>query len=362
MYFLPHVTEERKTEIHEKFNLITPGIKILSENNLTLLGAPLTDEATSMILDEKMEFFAFFNEELLDLHPHVALCLLKNCLWIPKLTFLLRCCPLFKSINKIKSMDKKIKTTLENILNIELKGIGEKQCFLPINFGGIGIRLISDLALPAFIASVHSTFDLIGTILSPSIDEYEVKYLTEAVQEWKSLCPDEEITNFPNIQKNWDIPIIKAKINSISSSSSINQARVLAITQHESGAWLKALPSPKLGTLLDKESLRVAIGLRIGVKICKPYTCVCGYPVNEYGLHGLSCSKNKGKYSLHAVLNDILKRSLTTVGHPPVLEPPGLIRKDGKRPDGITLTPWSNGKCLIWDVIRLGHKLFHGVI
>ena len=100
---------------------------------------------------------------------------------------------------------------------------------------------------------------------------------------------------------------------------------------------------------MDKESLRVAIGLRLGVKICKPYTCVCGYPVNEYGLHGLSCSKNKGKYNLHPVLNDIIKKALTTVGYPAMLEPPGLIRKDGKRPDGITLTPWSHGKCLIWD-------------
>ena len=32
-----------------------------------------------------------------------------------------------------------------------------------------------------------------------------------------------------------------------------------------------------------------------------------------------------------------------------VLEPHGLCRDDGKRPDGMTLTPWSKGRPLLWD-------------
>ena len=31
-------------------------------------------------------------------------------------------------------------------------------------------------------------------------------------------------------------------------------------------------------------------------------------------------------------------------------EPSSLSRTDGKRPDGLTLTTWKEGKCLIWDV------------
>ena len=33
-----------------------------------------------------------------------------------------------------------------------------------------------------------------------------------------------------------------------------------------------------------------------------------------------------------------------------VLEPVGLNRGDGKRPDGLTIFPWKFGKALVWDV------------
>ena len=34
---------------------------------------------------------------------------------------------------------------------------------------------------------------------------------------------------------------------------------------------------------------------------------------------------------------------------PAILEPNGISRDDGKRPDGMTLTPWSRGRPLVWD-------------
>ena len=34
-------------------------------------------------------------------------------------------------------------------------------------------------------------------------------------------------------------------------------------------------------------------------------------------------------------------------------EPPGLIRCDGKRPDGATLVPWARGKYVAWDATTI---------
>ena len=35
---------------------------------------------------------------------------------------------------------------------------------------------------------------------------------------------------------------------------------------------------------------------------------------------------------------------------PAILEPVGLCRSDGKRPDGVTILPWKRGRLLTWDV------------
>ena len=48
-------------------------------------------------------------------------------------------------------------------------------------------------------------------------------------------------------------------------------------------------------------------------------------------------------------MNDILHCAMTSAQIPSRLEPSGLVRSDGKRPDGVTLVPWKYGKSLIWD-------------
>ena len=54
-------------------------------------------------------------------------------------------------------------------------------------------------------------------------------------------------------------------------------------------------------------------------------------------------------YPRHSHLNDIVQRSMSLAGFPSRLEPSGLSRTDGKRPDGLTLHPYKQGKCLVWD-------------
>ena len=66
--------------------------------------------------------------------------------------------------------------------------------------------------------------------------------------------------------------------------------------------------------------------------------------------HGLSCLKNSGRYHRHAAVNNVIYRAMASAGIPSTLEPSGLSRSDGKRPDGLTSVPWTHGRSLVWDV------------
>lgn len=63
--------------------------------------------------------------------------------------------------------------------------------------------------------------------------------------------------------------------------------------------------------------------------------------------HGLSCKKSAGRFTRHAELNEIIKRTWSTADIPSKLVPVGF-QKDGKRVDGMTLITWARGQTLIW--------------
>ena len=123
----------------------------------------------------------------------------------------------------------------------------------------------------------------------------------------------------------WELPIVERNWeNMLRVADQVCRARLLATAQRESGAWLNALPVSSLGTLLDSESFKVAIALRMGADVCIPHSCRCGGRMDSRGLHGLSCRYSAGRFPRHSAINDVVKRALQKAGLPSVLEPPGL--------------------------------------
>lgn len=334
------------------FRQLVPNVRILTDGEFTLLGSPISQESIPPILENKITILEMFSERLQLLKAHDAIFLLKNCFAMPKLLYTVRTSPVWNHINLLKRFDDILILSLQRIANTCMSETSTIQATLPVAKGGLGIRKASDIALPAFLASVYSTMDLVSELLPNSPDINLNKEYNSALTEWCGRSEQQAPTDSAHSQRAWDEPLsLKAYTTLLNNAQDREtRARLLAVATQESGAWLNAIPSAPLGNFLDNDVLRISIAIRLGAPICVPHTCRCGSWVDESGRHGLSCRQNAGRLSRHHAINDIIKRSLVSAGAPAVLEPPGTSRDDGKRPDGMTLIPWEAGRSLVWDV------------
>ncbi|XP_063629995.1 uncharacterized protein LOC134801393 [Cydia splendana] len=359
-----HDASLNHSDVTEKFNALTPNVTTVTRDSLSLLGTPIFDNYFSTFISNSVSKFQNYADRLLEISPHSALTILKFCLFVPKLMYVLRCSPFWKHQNLLLPIDIMVQTTLERILNLKLSDQSWLQASLPVRYGGLGLRRISSVSLPVFLSSVHSSADLVGKILRVLPTNYEVTGLDDARNAWLSACPGQDPPYNLKSQRSWDDALSKLTYTTcLDNSEGAERARLIAVGCREAGHWLNAYPSPNTGTHLDGNTLRVAVGLRLGVPICAPHKCHCGSDVDQLGRHGLSCQRSAGRLSRHAALNDIIRRSLVTVNVPAILEPTGMARDDGKRPDGMSLIPWRMGRVLVWDatcVDTLAPSHLHG--
>ncbi|KPJ12202.1 hypothetical protein RR48_02485 [Papilio machaon] len=106
------------------------------------------------------------------------------------------------------------------------------QASLPIRFGGLGIRKISSVALPAFLSSVHSSANLISKILRAPPSNFEIAGLEEARNAFLIACPGQNFPVSPKSQRSWDDLNCKLTYdNLLSCSTDSARARLLASTE-----------------------------------------------------------------------------------------------------------------------------------
>ena len=286
------------------------------------------------------------------IHSHDALVLLKNSISMPKLTYLLRTAD-WSDNPLLTTFDNMLRSGLTSILNVDLSDTQWLQASLPVGQGGLGIRSAQMLAPSAFLASAASTHDLQQSILPESVSSLDDESTTEVEARWTLLsrCERPAIES-RHIQRAWDRPVAayhEAMVWS-QATTEIDKARLLSASSPHSGDWLAAPPITSLGLRLSDEEIRIAAAFRLGCRACEPHKCGCGKLVDARGLHGLACRRSGPRHQRHSHLNDIIWRAMKRAQIPAVKEPVGLMRQDGKRPDGTTILPWSRGKPLAWDV------------
>ena len=124
----------------------------------------------------------------------------------------------------------------------------------------------------------------------------------QALSFWSQLYnSDAPAGDLANIQKNWDAPSVEECYKELleCQSNAIDRARLLAVSAPRSSDWLHALPISTCDLHLDDEEIRVAVGFRLGARICEPHSCPCGAQVDARGFHSLSCRRSAGRASRH---------------------------------------------------------------
>ena len=97
------------------------------------------------------------------------------------------------------------------------------------------------------------------------------------------------------------------------------------------------------------EGYKDTLCIGVGQTVCILHPYKCGTTVDTFGTPLSSYRFSAGRIPCHSALSDVVRRGLSAAGLPSMLEPSGFDSGDGKRPDGITVYPYSCGRCLIWD-------------
>ena len=277
---------------------------------------------------------------------HDALVLLRASFSASTMQHTLRSSPCAGRV-ELTQFDALLRSALSKICNISLTDDQWLQASLPVRAGGLGIRRVSSLATPASFASAVGTRNLQDKILNMAPGSYSELDIYQ--QPRQANYGDMPTFTSPAKQQTWDKPIVKLEPSQLMDRHT-DTARLLVASSRHNGDWLHAIPISSCGLRLDDEVVRIAVGLRLGTNICEPHVCICGSVVDVRGSHALSCKDTSGRLTRHSHLNDIVLRLLTRAEIPATREPAGLLRSDGKRPDGLTLIPWREGRCLVWDV------------
>jgi hypothetical protein len=321
-------------------------------NDASLLGAPLfigseLDDAWSNRLTDLRRAV----ERLSLLGAQDALILLRASFSAPRVQHLMRCSPSVDH-SALSEFDNILRSAICKITNCDLSDNQWLQAGLPIRDGGLGIRRVSSLALPAFLASAAGSLPLQDAILS-QVDLKPDSFFAQYLPRW-SAAVDSPPPDLPlsGKQSFWDRPGVlsdKAKVGS-NLLNEHGKASFLAATASHSGDWLLALPITACGLRLEDEAVRTAVALRLGVDLCVPHVCHCVAQVDAFGVHSFVCKHASGRINRHQAINDVIARAFASADIPVTKEPNGLSIADNKRPDGLTLLPWREGKPLAWDV------------
>ena len=292
---------EKFSRVVNSFNELLPEIKVTELTKMELLGSPILADATRCCIVKKLSEYKRMNDRILLLDGHPGLFLLKNAFSLPRLLFTLRSAPCHHHPELLSEYDVITRSTTEALCNIHFDDNSWSQAKLPVRYGGLGLRTVADLALPAFLSSRAASISSVNDILRQPTNKQEDD---DEVRAW--LDQNLVLPSNAHKQRNWDDIQCSSAVTTL--VPVLNQHRLAcfkAASRPESGVCLNCVPNNRVGTFIDNDTLRIGVALQVGLTVCIPHRCKCGTMVDTFGTHPLSCRFSAGRIPRHSVLNDV---------------------------------------------------------
>ena len=283
--------------------------------------------------------------------------LLRSCLALPKVSFVLRACPPSHLSHSSSEFNTAIRRTLESIVGGPVSDWSWLKATLPSSCGGLNLRSASRHAPAAFLSSYAASLPLVELILghppspSPHTTAVVPALATAAARpDWLSL----EDIDVPIRQRHLSLAIDDASRQLLESSAPTTRARALALSSGlpHAGDWLNVVPSPALGLRIQDSEFWCSLRYWLGVPLHNsPYPCPeCHGTADIFGDHQVGCGGNGDRISRHNSIRDVVFTAAQSAALAPSKETLGLAPGSLSRPADVFLPSWSCGRPAALDI------------
>ena len=342
------------------------GIPRVAEEGITVLGAPLgSPDFVEAALQAKVEKVRKITEALPDLQqPHLEFTLLRSCLALPKIMFLLRSTDTSPFPHILSQFDAITRESLGRIIGGPLSAKEWEQAKLPIPMGGVGMRAAEDHGPMAHAMSLLASRSRVRELVQPEeaggdeeppflpaalLDSISSKLGEEATPEYLQSARQRDASLKIDLHNS---QLLSDQLSREGNVRDIARLRSLSIADSHAGDWLTAIPSPGLGLLLKPSEFVAAMRYRLGHPIfSSDGPCLaCKQPSDRLGDHAMNCAWQGERIARHNWLRDELYNTAAAACLGPTREGRALLPGEGGKPADVFIPHWAQGKDAALDV------------
>ena len=340
------------------------GIPRVRGLGITLLGAPIGHQGfIAEALQEKVEKVASITSLLPDLQdPHIEFCLLRSCLGLPKMMFLLRTVDTSGHQDLLAEYDRHVREALIRILGSPVEDLAWEQAKLPVSMSGLGLRAATDHSAAAYATSYLASQPLVRQLLCTPDDQENCPLNPAVVATLATKMGEnnEELTQ--GSLEGQTQKMVSTKIDLVSKDLLISNigetgdereiARLTSLCLPKAGAWLNCSPLPALGLHLRGAEFVVSCKFRLGLAVYhQAGACAsCGKESDILGDHSMVCGRGGERIVRHNAIRDALHETAAAAGLAPLKEGRALLPGNNRRPADVFIPHWAAGLDAALDV------------